>query len=342
MKKTGKILSFSPRFAIPGGEIIIECEGFEVSSQTEYGCYFNGQPGRLVGASSKRLLAVVPDDLEETDVEVHLESGGGKSEPKNIVVGKKLAEDLHLVANPAVDPIDDSIILTRSGSRGQKLPVTLFRLDKDGFLNEMAADVMNPTGIAFNQGGQLFVTARADGEVCRLSHDDEILPYASDLGIATGIAFDSDDVMYVGDRSGTIYKISGLGKSESFAVLEPSVSAYHLAFGPDGRLYLSAPGLCSFDSVYAIGRDGLEEEFYRGLGRPQGLAFDKDGNLYIAACREGRHGIIKISKDGKEAEIFVAGMNVVGLCFTRTGDMIVATNEAVFSLPLGIQGTLLD
>jgi hypothetical protein len=35
-------------------------------------------------------------------------------------------------------------------------------------------------------------------------------------------------------------------------------------------------------------------------------------------------------------------MNVVGLCFTRKGEMIIATNEEVFSLPLGIYGTLLD
>ena len=61
-----------------------------------------------------------------------------RSEPFNIKVGKKIADDLHLVANPAVDPKDDSIILTRSGSRGQKLPVTLFRLESDGFLIEMS------------------------------------------------------------------------------------------------------------------------------------------------------------------------------------------------------------
>jgi hypothetical protein len=51
---------------------------------------------------------------------------------------------------------------------------------------------------------------------------------------------------------------------------------------------------------------------------------------------------VKISKDGEKAEIFVAGMNVVGLCFTRRGEMIVAMGEAVYNLPIGIYGTLLD
>ena len=44
---------------------------------------------------------------------------------------------------------------------------------------------------------------------------------------------------------------------------------------------------------------------------------------------------------GLQAEHFVAANNAVGLCFTRKGDMIVATNESVYSLPLGITGTLL-
>jgi sugar lactone lactonase YvrE len=341
MNKAGKIVSFNPSYAIPGGEIIIECENFKIDSENDFGCFFNGQAAKLIGASSNRVLAIVPENLDMTEVQVHLENGGEKSSSRNIVVGRKIAGEMHMVANPAVDPSDDSIILTRSGSRGQQLPATLFRLSLDGVLEEMTAEVMNPTGIAFNKN-QLYVTARADGEVCRITGDEEVLPYASDLGIATGLAFDQSGVMFVGDRSGTIYKVFDYGNSETFAVIEPSVSAYHLAFGPDEQLYVTAPGLSSFDAVYKIGKDGFEEIYYRGLGRPQGLAFDTDGNLYVAACIEARHGVVKISKGGEKAEIFVAGMNVVGLCFTRNGEMIVATNESVFSLPLEIYGTLLD
>jgi len=62
----------------------------------------------------------------------------------------------------------------------------------------------------------------------------------------------------------------------------PSMAAYHLAFGPDGYLYVSGPTTSSFDSVHRISEQGEVEVFYRGLGRPQGIAFDEDGNLYIA------------------------------------------------------------
>jgi sugar lactone lactonase YvrE len=205
----------------------------------------------------------------------------------------------------------------------------------------MPIDIMNPTGVAFDKTGQLFVTARADGEVYRIDREEKSVSFASDLGIATGIAFDKNGAMFVGDRSGTIYRVEGYGSAESFATLEPSVSAYHLAFGADGKLYVTAPGLSSFDAVHRIDRDGYDEVFFRGFGRPQGIAFDRDGNLYAAACFEGRHGIVKVAPNGEQAEIFVAGMNVVGLCFTRKGEMIVAINNAIYSLPLGIYGTLL-
>jgi sugar lactone lactonase YvrE len=342
MSKAGRIISVNPPYAIPGGEVSIECENFQINNYNDYGCFFDGQSARIVAASANRILAIVPETFDTNDVEIYLESGGDRSEPFNIKVGKKIADDLHIVANPAIDPKDDSIILTRSGSRGQKLPVTLYRLETDGFLTELRADILNPTGIAFDQTGNLFVTNRADGEVYRVERDDEVVPFASDLGIATGIAFDSDGVMHVGDRSGTIYRVESFGSAESFAVLEPSVSAFHIAFGPDGRLFVTAPKLSGFDAVYAIDKDGYEQIFYRGFGRPQGMAFDREGNLYCAACFQGRHGIARVAPNGESAEMFVAGMNVVGLCFTRKGEMIIATNEDVYNLPLGIYGTLLD
>jgi hypothetical protein len=49
---------------------------------------------------------------------------------------------------------------------------------------------------------------------------------------------------------------------------------------------------------------------------------------------------VRISAEGGEAELAVAGANVVGLCFDAAGNMIVATGEAVYSLPLGVKGTL--
>ena len=161
------------------------------------------------------------------------------------------------------------------------------------------------------------------------------------MGIASGLAFDAEGLRYVGDRSGTIFRVRDFAEVETFTVMEPSVAAYHMAFSPDGRLFLTSPGLASHDAVHVIDKEGFDEKFFRGLGRPQGLAFDKAGNLYVAGCYQGRHGIGKIWSDGTGAAHFVDGNNVVGLCVTCSGSMIGATNNSVFSVPCGIEGTLL-
>src|SRR5438046_10217637 len=104
------------------------------------------------------------------------------------------------------------------------------------------------------------------------------------MGITTGIAFDHDGNLYVGDRSGSIFKISSNKEIFVFATLEPSIAAYHLAFGFDDYLYVAGPTTSSFDSIYRISPTGGVEKFFTGLGRPQGLACDLEGHLYAVGC----------------------------------------------------------
>jgi WD40 repeat protein len=341
MNKAGKILSVDPKFAISGGEVLVSCEEFQNTGVSDFGCFFDGNESRLVSSSSTRIWAIVPDEVDDTDVEIYLESDGETSNTANIIVGKLLTDNMHTVANPAVDPSDGSLILTRSGSRGQQLPATLFRLETNGYLDEIPVKMMNPTGLAFANSGQLFVTNRAEGSVSRISRDGSVIPFGTDLGVATGIAFDKNSYIYVGDRSGTIWRGKNIDDFEVFATLEPSVAAYHLAFGPDGDLFVTAPSLASYDNVWRIDNRGEVDVYFRGLGRPQGLAFDVSGNLYVAGCLRGQRGIVKISPN-REASLFVAGKNIIGLCFTKNGELIVATSNEIFNLPVGVYGTILN
>ena len=340
MTQKPEIKKIDPNYAIPGGEIVIECTGFDAADASG-GCYFGDLKANVIAASRKRLLVKVPDGSSEK-TPVRIESGNQASVEAEINIGRLIADEMHFVGNPAVDPADDRVVMTRSGGRGQELPATLFKLEADGFWNEMTANVMNPTGLAFDKNGDLFVSNRAAGEIYRIQDDGEAGLFASGLGIATGIAFDKDGTLFVGDRSGTIYRVGEFGIAEPFADIEPSVAAYHIAFGPDNRLYVSSPGLASSDIIYAVDDGGAVERFAKGFGRPQGLAFGSDGNLYTAACLGGRHGIVRIDAESREAETVVVGNNIVGVCFTRKGEMLVATNDKLYAVPLGIHGSLLN
>jgi sugar lactone lactonase YvrE len=259
-----------------------------------------------------------------------------------LTVARKLAGDLHPVANPAFDPDDGALFVTRSGSRGEELPVTLFRVDLSGDVGEYSGDIANPTGIAFGPDGTMYVSSRLEGVVYRVTPFKEANIFARNLGVATGVAFDQDGVMYVGDRTGTIFRVNGIGEERAWAQIEPSVSAFHLAFGLDESLYISGPTVTSFDCIWRIDRDGKVDVFYKGLGRPQGLAFDNEGNLYVAASLRGRRGIVRISPDGNHAEVLVAGVNLIGLAFSSSGEMAVVSIDSVYSLATQIKGTLLS
>ena len=340
MTNLARILRIDPPYGIPGGEIVIDCEGLDTSDPSRCAVIIGDSPAQIVALAPKRVLAIVPE-TGAGRVPVRLSGGGYLSEAAYFTVAKKLAGDLHPVANPAFDPDDGALFVTRSGSRGEELPVTLFRIDISGDVSEYSGDITNPTGIAFSPDGEMFVSSRLEGVVYRLTPFKEAVAFARNLGIATGIAFDPGGVMYVGDRTGTIFRVNGIGEERAWTQLESSVSAFHLAFGPDDSLYVTAPTVTSFDCVWRINADGETDVFFKGLGRPQGLAFDRDGNLYVAAALRGRRGIVRISADGSDAKVIVAGVNLIGLAFSATGEMAVVSIDSVYSVPTQIKGTLL-
>lgn len=340
MPASARILGIDPAYAIAGGEVIIDCAGFDTRDPRECAVLIDDMPAPIVAVGPRRVLVSVPE-TKAGDVEVRLQSGTALSEAARLTVARKLAGDLHPVANPAFDPDDGALFVTRSGSRGEELPVTLFRIDLSGEVSEYSGDIPNPTGIAFGSDGQMFVTSRLEGVVYKITPFKEAVAFSRNLGVATGIAFDHDGTMYVGDRTGTIFKVNGIGEERAWVQIEPSVSAFHLAFGPDDSLYVAGPTVTSFDCIWRIDPDGKIDVFFKGLGRPQGLAFDTEGNLYVAASLRGRRGIVRISPDGSDAKLVVAGVNLIGLAFSSAGEMAVVSIDSVYSLPAQIKGTLL-
>jgi len=335
--RNGLIKSVVPGAGVDGGEVTITCEGYDTSDYSACRVLFGNQRGRLVSASPLRVIAAVPDcEVGVSGEELRLISSTADSSIP-FKRGAKIAENLHPVANPAIDRDDGSIYVTLSGQRGQKVPVSIYKITPNDTVSPFISDIVNPTGMAFSREGILYVTSRYDGTLYRVSPFKEVQTVASDLGIATGLAFDPKGEIYVGDRSGTIFRVNEIGESRPFASLEASVAAYHLAFGPDGDLYVTGPTLSSSD-VMRIDPMGNATTFYAGLGRPQGLAFDAAGNLYVAGSLRGHRGIVRITADGRNTEVVVSGSTLVGLAFDDAGNMIVVSTQCVYRVPMGIKG----
>ena len=218
------------------------------------------------------------------------------------------------------------------------MPVAVYKIDLNFNMKPFINELMNATGLAFDAKGMLYISSRYDGFVYQVTPNGNMSVFVEGMGVATGIAFDREHNLYVGDRSGTIFKISPNRQIFVFATLEPSIAAYHLAFGPDGYLYVTGPTTSSFDSVYRISEHGEVEVFYRGLGRPQGMAFDEDGRLYVAASHRRPQGRGAASDPDRRAELFLSGPGIVGLAFTPSRAMVVATTNALYRVDVGIKG----
>jgi len=327
----------APGFALTGGEVRIMGKSLRPHELRRPSVHFGEIEGSVLISSDDFLVARVPEGAASGPVVVG--ANGQVSNPHSIKVAVPVADNLHPVTNPALDR-DGNLYVTFSGSRGQKVPVSIFKIDANYSVTPFLSDLMNATAIAFDREGEMYVSSRHDEAVYKVAPDGTKSIYAEGMGIATGIAFDAAENLYVGDRSGTIFKIARDRQIFVFATLEPSVSAYHIAFGPQGDMFVTGPSTSSFDCVYKVDPHGSVSVFYRGLGRPQGLALDVDGNVYVAASLAGKRGIVKITPQAN-ANLEVSGQGLVGLAFAPGKSAILATHSAVHHLSWNIQGRTL-
>lgn len=343
--------TLSPRAAMPGGEVTLHGSSLNSADYTLPHATIGDTPARATLVRPQQTTISIPEGAVSGQVILH--HSGGTSNPLPLNVAVPMADNLHPVSNPAVDA-RGNVFATFSGPRGQAVPVSVFRIERDFQMRPFVRELLNATGLAFGPEGHLYVSSRAEGAVYRVTPEGAVSTYAEGLGLATGIAFDQSGNLYVGDRSGTIFKIGRSIRSNKpteeaspashndreifvFATLEPSMAAYHLAFNGDGTLFVTGPTTSSNQVIHAIDRDGATTVFYQGLGRAQGLAFDVDNNLYVAASLHGQRGIVRITPS-RETSLIVSGNNLVGLAFLQDGYAALATRDALYHINLDIHG----
>ena len=325
------LTSLEPVRVIEGGRLWLRGDGFPQPESTSDLVTIGGMPARLAFAAGDRMAVVVPTGLDGGDTPVKCAWLPGATLFAR--VGRLLATGLHQVDNPVFAP-DGSVFVTYSGSRGQEAAVSIFKVTAAGAREPFVHGLVNPTSMAIGPDGRLYVSSRFEGRIYRVFDDGRYEVMASDLGIACGLAFGSDGALFVGDRSGTVFRIDPGGRTETFATVPSSVAAFHLAMSPDGFLYVAAPTLASYDSLFRIDSNGRIETVRVPFGRPQGLAFDSSGVLHVVEALAGSSGVYAMRPD-RDPELVVAGAGLVGIAFGPGGEMVVASNASVYSFAAG-------
>ena len=322
------IETVSPPAAISGGHFEVRGRHLSIYEERRPHALFGTVEARLVVGGSNYAVVCVPDDVTES--RIVMDNGRTKSKPHACSVGLAIAENLHPVASPAVDA-EGNIFTTRSGARGEKVPVSVFKIDLNFDVKPVSGDIINPTGLVFNDAGDLLVSSRGSGTIYMIRPNGQTEIYAEGMGVATGLTLDRAGNLFVGDRTGTIFKISPERQIFVFATLEPSIAAYHLVCAANDDLFVTGPTTSSFDTVYRVSSKGEVSVFYRGLGRPQGMALDDQGRLYVSASQAGRKGVFRLTADAQISQV-VSGPGIVGLAFLPSKEMVVATGSSLYRI----------
>jgi outer membrane protein assembly factor BamB len=324
-----RITRVAPLRAVDGGTLVIEGEHLPYDPPPKV--TIADADAHIMSASTRHMRVVVPAELDGGQVPLKVDAVPGGT--VIIEVGTSLATGVHQVDNPAFDR-DGNVYATFSGGRENRVPVTLFRVRRDGVREPIRVDIPNPTSVAVGRDGALYVSSRFEGSVYRVDPATQNMRvYASNLGSPFGLAFDRAGNLWVGDRSGTIFRVDTDGDAEAVAELPASIAAFHLAIGPDDAVYVSAPTLSPRDRVFRIQQgSGTVETVLDGLGRPQGLAFDPRGRLYVVEAVAGDSGIWRydLSTADRRGERVLAGGSLVGLAFDPLGGLVVAGPDTLW------------
>jgi len=324
-----RVAAIHPLCAIEGGRITIEGTDFPIDGPSLPEVRIGDRAARLVYASPTQLCAVAPAGLESGRAPVTV-GGTSSSETAFVDIAAPLATGLHQVDNPIFDR-DGNLYVTYSGTRGQQVPVSIFRVRPDGTREPFSSGIVNPTSMAIDPENRLYVSSRFEGIVYRVAADGSTEPFAHHLGVACGLAFSPDGTLFVGDRSGTIFRVDTGGRTTTFASLPAKRGGIPPAFGQDEALYVSGPTLSSYDELYRIGPDGTVTTRYARFGRPQGIAFSPGGGLFVVEALAGASGVYRVPATGAP-ELVVSGPGLVGVAFDAAGTMVVASNDTAYRL----------
>jgi sugar lactone lactonase YvrE len=330
------ISSVRPGWVVPGARVTVEGTHLPVPADGPPHVLVGVLDAHVVGASHRALRIRVPAEAEGGTTAIRIDELPGES--AFVEVARPLTTGIHQVDSPAFDQAG-RLWVTHSGSRGTKAPVPLYRIGPDGVRQAVPIDISNPTSLALGPDGAMYISSRFEGSVYRVAPDDQVEVYATELGVPTGLAFAADGSLFVGDRSGTILRIAPDRSVEPYASLPASVAAFHLAVGPDNCLYVAAPTLATHDAIYRITEDRLVDVVTDRLGRPQGLAFDLTGTLYVVDALAGSSGLFRVEGGGPQAgvELAVSAPSLVGIAFDPAGGAVLASNDTVWRLDVPLK-----
>lgn len=168
----------------------------------------------------------------------------------------------------------------------------VYRIAADGSVTPFASGFADPTGLALDAAGDVFVADGVNGTVSKVTPAGAVSTFAS-VPDAYGLAFDNAGNLYV-SGAGTIHKVTPGGAVSTF--VSGLGGSGSIAFDSSGNLFVVSN---SGNTIRRIAPDGMVSPFASLVG-PIGLTIDSSGNLYSArfVSNQTTEEVVKITPAG--------------------------------------------
>jgi len=199
---------------------------------------------------------------------------------------------------------------------------TIVEIDLSGSINaiiegiETKGGLLGPNALAFDHEGMLYVSNGLTGEIVRFDSNGDSEAAVSGLNFPVALAFDASNRLHVcqtGEDKVVRVEADGSLTTITDKIRNPS----DLAFGPNGDLYVTTNDSGN-GTVFRIGMDGEVQRVVDPFtSQLDSLAFDTDGNLYVADGGEG--WVWRLNPDGTLQKFAWGFPGPTDLAFGRGG-----------------------
>ncbi len=188
---------------------------------------------------------------------------------------------------------------------------------------------LGPNALAFDHHEDLFMTNARTHSVVKIHPDGATEAVVAELNFPIDLAFDQDNNMIIVQLGAdNILKVHADGSREVLAsdLRNPN----NVAISPDGQIYFCTSNRENGSGIYRISEDGTVETVMEPFADSlQGMAFDREGYLYIA---DGISGFLYRISPENEFQIFTRWLSgPVDVAFGRGeyGKTLFATNMGI-------------
>jgi sugar lactone lactonase YvrE len=199
----------------------------------------------------------------------------------------------------------------------------ILKISRQGQVSTFAA-VQNPSMLTFGRDGNLYASLFNARTVVRIASTGAVSTFSTGYFDTEGLAFDRigslGNLYVVNNFDTTLSKVGPTGGTATpFATL-PTQYNIGLAVGPDDNIYV-AGNAGTTGSVTKITPSGVKSVFATFPEKPNGIAFDRNGYLYVAACENIR----VISPTGVQSilQVNTPISCAWGIAFDSTGDIYI-------------------